>query len=75
MACAEPAEDIRLDDGEPLAGPVLQVLLDFLAVESLKEQPGGVAEVEEGFAVLIDEIATVAAGLQLHLLDGPGGCV
>src|SRR5579864_1080973 len=72
MAWPEAADDIRLDDGEPLASPVVQILLNFLAVEALKKQPGGVAEVEERFAVLIDEEPTVGADLQLHSFDGPG---
>jgi hypothetical protein len=57
----------------PASEPVLEVLLDFLAVEPLKEKPARVPEVEEGLAVLLDEVAAVAADLQLHPLDGPGG--
>src|SRR5207249_4054687 len=73
MAGAEPAQDIRLKDREAFVGPVLQVLLDFLAVKPLKDQPGRIAEVEERFAGLIDEVATIGADLQLHSLDGTVG--
>src|SRR5262249_1475975 len=59
MALAKPPEDIRLDHGEPLAGPVLQVLFDLLVIKPLKYQPGGIAEVEEGRSGVVCEIAPV----------------
>jgi len=39
MVKAQPPDDVGLDHGEPFASPVLQILLDFFAVEPLKEQP------------------------------------
>src|SRR5262249_7036075 len=65
MLRVQPPKNIRLDDGEPLTGPVLQVLLDLRAVQALKQQPGGVAQVEEGFAVLILQVASVRADVEL----------
>src|SRR5262249_51267131 len=65
----EPSDDVGLDDGEPLPGPVFQVLLYFLVIESLKQQPGGVAEAKERLAVLVDEVVTVGAYFQPHPLD------
>src|SRR5262249_40627527 len=74
MACAESTEDISLDNGEPLTGPVFQVLLDFLAIEPLKQQPGGIAQVEEGLAVLIDKVTPIRADLEFQALDRTLGC-
>jgi hypothetical protein len=73
VAPAEAPDDVGLDDGEALAGAVLQVLLDLLAVQPLAEQPARVAQVEERLAVLVDEMAAVGANLRPHPLDGPGG--
>src|SRR5262249_48183155 len=54
---------------EPLPDPVFEVLLYFLVIESLEQQPGSVAEVEERFVVLINEVATIGANFQLRPLD------
>src|SRR5262245_50116613 len=69
MAFAQPPEDVGLDHGEALPGPVLQVLFDFLALEPLEDEPGRVTQVEEGLAVLVDEVAAVGADLELEALD------
>src|SRR5262249_3382682 len=73
MALVEPPDDIGLDDGEPLRGPVLKVFVQFVVIEALEEQPAGVGEVEERLPVLIDEVAAVRTDLQPHALDRRGG--
>src|SRR5262249_3204912 len=72
MLLAHPANDVSLNDGKSLGGPVLQILVHLLAVQPLKQQPGGVAQVEERLAVLIHEVAAIRADLQLHVLDRTG---
>ena len=69
MALAEAADDVGLDDRESLGDAVLQVLINLVVIEPLKEQPAGVGEVEERLAVLIDEVAPVRADLESQVLD------
>src|SRR5262245_25232171 len=73
MASLQPPDHVRLDDIEPLGGAVLQVFLDFLLVEALKDHPGGVTQVKEGLVVLVDEMPAVAADFQSHPLHGRPG--
>src|SRR5207244_1795186 len=70
MFHAEPADDIGLDDSEPFAGAVLEIVVGFLRIESLKQEPGGVAEIEKRLAGLIDEGSAIGTDLQLEALDG-----
>ena len=72
---AQSAQHIRLDDREALGGAVFQILVHFLAIEPLKEQPARVAEVEERLAVLIDEVSPVRADPEFEVLDGVAGCM
>src|SRR6266508_4361041 len=74
MAQIEPAQDISLNHGESFAGPVLQIFLDLRAIEPLKQQPGGVAQVEEGAAMLVDKIPPIRADLESQAFDGTRGC-
>src|SRR5262245_25876401 len=69
MLFVESTQDIGLDDREPLAGPVLEIVIDFLLIEPLEEQPGGITQVEEGLAVLIHEVAPVRADLESQVFD------
>src|SRR5262249_61798908 len=73
MTLLEPTDDIRLNDGEALLGPVLQVLFHFLSTQPLKKKPAGITEVEERFAILIDESAAVGADGQFHPFHGLTG--
>ena len=54
----------RLDHGEALARPVLEIAVGLLAVETMEQLPRRVAEVEERPAVLVDEEPPVLAHLQ-----------
>src|SRR5207247_7209273 len=67
---AEPADDIGLDDGEPLGGTVPEIVVGFLRIEALKQEPGGVAEIEKRLAGLIDEVSAIGTDLELQALDG-----
>jgi hypothetical protein len=37
VTLVKPADDVSLDDGKPLRGPVLQVFIHLLAIEPLKQ--------------------------------------
>ena len=49
--------------------PVFEILVQFLAIEPLEEQPAGVAEVEERLALLVNQVASVGADLQSEVPD------
>ena len=53
-----------LDDREALCRAVFEILRRLLAVEPVKQLPGGVAEVEERLAIGADEVAAIVAELQ-----------
>ena len=53
----------------PLARAVFQVLIHFLVIGPLKEQPAGVGKVEERLAILIHEVVPVGADLESQVLD------
>src|SRR6266566_1939670 len=53
-----------------LIGAVLQILVHFLTIEPLEEQPASVAKIKERLAVLIDEVSPVWADLEFEVLDG-----
>ena len=58
---------------KPLVGAVVEVGLGVLAVQAVKQLPGGVAEVEERRAVRPDEEPLVLADLQRRPVGGAGG--
>src|ERR1700686_5360596 len=69
MAFVEPPDDIGLDDGKTFPGSILQILLYFLVIESLEQQPGCIAQVEEGFVSLVDKVTTIRADLEFQVFD------
>src|SRR5579871_4352618 len=69
MTNVQATENIGLEDGEPLIGPIFQVLSQFLVIEPLKYQPGRIAQVKEGLAVLIDKVSTIGADLESQVFD------
>ena len=55
---------------------VLEITLGLLALEAVEQLPGGIAQVEEGRAVLLDEEAFVLADFefwQRRAVDGECG--
>ncbi len=64
-----------LDDGEALAAPVFEIAFGFLAGEPVEEFPGGVAQVEEGRPVRVDEEAAVRGDPQVPAGEVGGGSV
>ena len=72
----ELGERHRLNHGEALARPVLEVAVRLLAVQPVEELPRRVAEVEERPPVLVDEEPPVLAHLEARrgaLRRGGGG--
>ena len=60
----ELGEGDGLDGGEALGGASVEILERLLAIETVEELPGGVGEVEEGFAVGGAEEAVVVADFE-----------
>src|SRR5712691_7774507 len=69
MAFVEPPDDIGLDDSKTFPGSILQILLYFLVIESFEQQPGCIAQVEEGFVALVDEVTPIWADLEFQVFD------
>ena len=61
---AELCEHYCLNNSKTLLGPVSQVLRSFLAIETVKELPCCVAEIEKWFASLVLEITPIFSDLQ-----------
>ena len=70
MFLVKSAQHVRLDDREALGGAISQILVHFLAIGPLEEQPASVAEVKERLAALIHEVSPVGADLEFEVLDG-----
>jgi hypothetical protein len=75
----ELGEGDGLDDGEALGAAVFEVGFGFLEGEAVEKFPGGVAEVEEGGAVGVDEEAVVVGDAEVAVgeidagaFEGPG---
>ncbi len=54
----------RLNDGEPFRRAVLEIKLGILAVQSMKQFPGGIAQIKEWPAIVVDEETMISGYFQ-----------
>src|SRR6266702_3812411 len=66
---AKSAQYVGLYDREALGRAVFEILVHFVTIGPLEEQPASVAEVKEGLAVLVHEVSPVRADPELEILN------